>query len=240
MLEPILFEAGKIALALREAGLQKNKKTDGTWVTNADEELSLLLTQFLRTNTPHEVISEEGMHDEVRPETYWLIDPIDGTSNFLRGSDDFAIVLCLMEAEAPTFSIAYLPAREQWYWATRGEGAYRATPEGETKLECKPIDRSTYSVRSKVHIGEPGGMSTAANYWDVAQGKLGCFIESEVPYWDLCPCALILREAGGIVVDSAGKNYLFKPESLMTGTVFAGHPDIVRRVLREMNQLDDD
>ena len=110
----LAFEAGEIAKKFfKTHNLKIEKKSDNSDVTNADIAISKFFKIELEKEFPQiPVICEEGSLRNVKSETFWLIDPIDGTNSFIEGSNEFAINIALIKKEKPVFGLIYAPVFE--------------------------------------------------------------------------------------------------------------------------------
>ena len=119
-------EAGAAILSLRRAGSGAERKPDGSVVSAADRVASAIIGARLRALDPTlPVICEEAAQDTAGAARFWLVDPLDGTREFLRGSDVFSVNIALIENGYPCFGAIHLPASGLGYWGASGAGAWR-------------------------------------------------------------------------------------------------------------------
>jgi fructose-1,6-bisphosphatase/inositol monophosphatase family enzyme len=239
--EPILLYAGQLVLDLRAQGLQHTTKDDGTIVTNADTAASDFITAALLAAYPGTAVLSEEHPDlsGVRAEYTWIIDPIDGTRHFADGGNMFAIMVSLCDTQ-PLFSMIYHPAINRWYWAERGKGAFLRERGHVRKLHIRtPAEPAAviYGQSCPYPVGECGGMGIAKYCTKIAQGKIDGFLRTNAPYWDLCPPALLVTEAGGVLVDFDGEPLVYTHADAVQPTLIAGHPRVVAQALAELALL---
>ena len=112
-------DAGNICLKLREEGLKEEIKIDNTPVTNGDIEVNKLITSKIEKLTPGiPIVSEESAENKsnVNLETFWLIDPIDGTYDYINNRDEFTLNAGLIINKSPTAGIIYAPAKKRMFY----------------------------------------------------------------------------------------------------------------------------
>jgi 3'-phosphoadenosine 5'-phosphosulfate (PAPS) 3'-phosphatase len=232
----LTVELGELALELRERGLQRSKKPDGSIVTNADIALSEILVRRLPLIVPVQVISEENFtsldfagfkQDEFR----WLADPIDATRAYAEGYPDFCQMTSLIRDGKLYMAVVGGPAMGVVYFAIAGGGAYKLDLHGMTtkKISSAYQNQEVLAVASFYHLadeqtewlrrGLAGNDNRKIQFTPEASGLKYCYV-AEGRYaasggaktqkiWDLMP-ALILQEAGGQMV-SAGGELSFNP-----------------------------
>ncbi len=211
-------EAGALLLSMwpgragqREV-LSVFQKGDGSLVSAADMASNEALTKALRSLYPDDFIfSEEVASDAstvfASPRT-WIIDPLDGTSAFLEGRDDFSVLVGLSVDHAPSAGILYLPARDEMFVAQAGQGAFRNEVKIRVSEGATPRDGHVYVRRfsSKAPNLESPMMDSGLALAKVACGELdGAIIKMTTHReWDIAAPMAILREAGAMVTDERG------------------------------------
>jgi 3'(2'),5'-bisphosphate nucleotidase len=201
-------------------------KVDRSPVTAADLEANALIVAGLRAAFPDDaILSEEEPDDPARltVRRVWLVDPLDGTRDFVARSDEFAVHIALAEAGIPVVAAVAHPPTDRLYAAVRGGGAARRGPEGVIRLAVsrgRPFQAWRSGItRMAMHgplecflercgLGPPPVICGASvKALRVAQGDLDVTVtlhgrESE---WDTCAPGLIVTEAGGQVTDADGR-----------------------------------
>ncbi len=196
------------------------KESDGSIVTDVDILSEKIILDILDKHPLHfNIISEECGFIEAGSEYTWIIDPIDGTSNFAAGLPWFGIIMTLMKDNTPVQAGMYLPLEEQLYYAEKDRGAWRNDKPISVSNAKKLID--TLLAYSFDHSSDPGKTSAemkligriAANvrnirstnslvdFCYVADGRIGAVINQTTKIWDIAGPSLIIREAGGSVCD---------------------------------------
>lgn len=188
----------------------------------------------------HSILAEECGLIEGN-EYCWVIDPLDGTSNYVHSFPHFSISIALKKGDTIEMGLVYDPIRQELFTAVRGEGAYLDNRRIRVS-DCKKVAHSLigtgFPFRKKQHIkpylttfesiflqvsGIRRAGSAALDLAYVAAGRLDGFWEASLNEWDMAAGALIIQEAGGIATDFHGDdNYLF------AGNIIAGNPKIQR------------
>ena len=221
-------EAGRIVMAHR--GTAKiSAKAGGEPVTEADLAANDVITRGLEKSFPQvPILSEETPADPKRhgAERIWVIDPIDGTREYISGTEDFAIQIGIAERGRSVLGVVYQVAKRRLYWSVEGEGAWLDDPgvEGRARQRLKVTDvadphqmRMVLSRwhRSKKHTAiaeavkparlKPAG-SIGVKMCMIALGKAELYLHPSrgTSEWDTCAPDVILREAGGAVTDMFG------------------------------------
>ncbi len=204
--------AGEQAIRIRHEGITPETKADASPVTRADKENELLIREAIEAEFPADgILGEEGSTKPGTSGRRWIIDPIDGTRDFVRGNRFWCVLLALEADGEPAAGVAHFPLLQETYWATRAGGAFRNAqplrassitslaecafnPNGLHLAEARPylmqvasLCQQSWSVRSY------GGALDACM---VAAGQADVWFEPKVAPWDLAPLKLILEESG--------------------------------------------
>ena len=121
------LEAGEVSIKLRNEGLNKKIKSDNTPVSNGDLEVNKIITKKLLELTPDiPIVSEETSHNKSKTDlkNFWLVDPIDGTSNFIHGIPHVGIIVAKMTNNEITDGVIYNPILNEFFWTSKGKGAW--------------------------------------------------------------------------------------------------------------------
>ncbi len=223
--------AGEIAMKYYRGGFEVTLKADHTPVTQADREAEQVIIEVLaRTFPAHGFLGEEFGERGPR-DPRWIIDPIDGTKNFVRRIPFWSTLIALEEAGEITVGVVYNPATGELYTARRGAGA---------RLNGAPVRVSGIGDLGRSHLLHAGlGILRTAGHWDafvrlvdatdrqrgfgdymgygfVAEGKAEIYLETDLKPWDLAPCKLLVEEAGGRFTDFAGRPTIYSGNALAT------------------------
>lgn len=226
------------------------KKAFHDFVTEADQASEAALTDYIRGRFPdHAVMAEEGSPDEVREELRWIIDPLDGTTNFIHGIPMFAVSVGLEDRDGLLAGAVYDPVHDEMFHASRGNGArlndlpIRCSEQArfdEALLSTgfpfryfQKVDQYLRVFRSFME-GTSGIRRAGSAAMDLAYtacGRYDGFWETGLAPWDMAAGALLIREAGGIVTDFNGGD-----DFLEDGEIVAGGPAIHDRMLGEVRE----
>jgi histidinol-phosphatase len=227
--------AGALALRYFRQDVEVTLKPDRTPVTRADREAEEAIVSRLRAAFPGIGFlgEESGARGEQRRR--WIIDPVDGTANFVRGIPYWATLLALEEDGEVTLGVVHAPATGELLWARRGAGAFA---DGKP-LRVSAIDR--LADATLVHAGlryvrqldpprawdgfmrlvdathRQRGFGDYFGYTFVLRGQAELMVECDLKPWDLAPFAVLLPEAGGRLTDFEGR------PSIYSGTVVASN-----------------
>jgi myo-inositol-1(or 4)-monophosphatase len=208
----VVCTAGSLIEEIRSEGVEASAKEDRSPVTRADREADALLKQHLCELLPVGWLSEETAdnQDRLSQTRLWVVDPLDGTKEFLKGLPEYSVAVALVEQGEPVLGVVHNPVTGDTFSAVRGGGAFR---NGEPIRVCEG-DRLLAS-RSEITKGEFAPFDTD---WDVRpigsiQYKLALVAAGEAAAtlsrgpkheWDVCAGELIVREAGGLATDVFG------------------------------------
>jgi histidinol-phosphatase len=228
--------AGRVALKYYNVGFEITLKPDATPVTQADREAERTIVTMLGRAFPEYGVLGEEFGGAGRTDTRWIIDPIDGTKNFVRHIPLWATLIALEEHGEITVGVIHNPVSGDLYTARRGAGAF---------LNGEPIrvsDEGELGRASLLHAGLRGARTT--RYWDgfmrlvdatdrqrgfgdyfgyglIAEGKAEVYAEiypggSGLKPWDLAPCKILVEEAGGRFTDLEGRPTIYSSSALAT------------------------
>ena len=227
--------------------LQIDRKQHNDFVTEVDKAAEEAIIEILSEAYPnHGFLAEESGELLNNSDHIWIIDPLDGTTNFIHGFPQYAIYIALSVNGVLQQAVIYDPNRDELFSASKGGGAYvdrrRLRVADQIKLENALIgtgfpyrqdqDVDQYlkifadMTRQCAGLRRPGAASLDLAY--VAAGRYDGFFESELKPWDMAAGALIITEAGGLV-----GNYRGEEGFLESGEIMAGNP----RIFAQMAQV---
>ena len=221
-------------------------KRQADFVSEVDDAAEEAIIRLLREAYPdHGFLAEESGYKDKDAEYLWVIDPLDGTTNFLHGVPQYCVSIGLMHKGKPTQAVVFDPTRNELFTASKGAGAYlndrRIRVSKRLKLQDALIGTG-FPYRMFDHVDaylailkelmqktagqrRPGAASLDLAY--VACGRYDGFWEFGLAPWDMAAGALLISEAGGLVSDLRGDaNYL------ETGNVVAGTPKVFAQLLK--------
>ena len=227
--------AGDIIRTIYETNYRvEYKKGDNSPVTLADREANQKIHAMLQAAFPdYGWLSEETVDSPARLSTHrvWVVDPMDGTREFIQKIPEFAVSIGLVEAGWPILGVVYNPILDQLFWAVRGQGAWCGTRPLRVPETPHLVEATILSSRSETKRGEwkdfrslfrarPMG-SIAYKLACIANGAADAsFTLMPKNEWDICAGTLLVEEAGGRVTTLGGKPVRFnQPTTLLQGLV---------------------
>ncbi len=206
-------------------------------VTSADLEADAAIKQMLAPAFPgygwlSEETSDNG--DRLKCRRVWIVDPLDGTKEFIHGVDEFAVAIALVEDGIPVLGVTYNPIKREMYWAARGTGCHLGRKRVHVS-RCHALDEATIlASRSELSRGEweaikqktivkPTG-SVAYKLALVAAGQADAtFTHSPKSEWDIASGAALIAEAGGRMTDIEGRELRFNQVLVTIGGLIASN-----------------
>ena len=220
--------AGKISLDLRKKGLIKKIKSDNTPVSNGDLEVNKIITQKILELTPHiPIISEETSDNKSLKDlnNFWLIDPIDGTYDYINDLNEFTINAGLIIDKHPVAGLIYAPAKNRMFYSYGNELAFELIDGKPIKLnqsnkfnknEIKFVSYSNKikpeieKIHKKLNVKKCVRMKSSLKFCVIAAGEYDGYVaEPRACEWDIAAGHAILKHSGGNVTDFNGKEILY-------------------------------
>lgn len=206
-------EAGALALDFERRGVTAETKADESPVTAADRACEKLMVDYIAREFPGDgVLGEEGAQSESANGRRWIIDPIDGTKDFVRGIPLWAVLIGLEQDGEIVAGAAYSPRQGLLLWAGRGAGAWangqRLQVSGKSEPSEAVLSFNGFNKPGVSRFGERW-LPWMQRFWSVrslggavdamlvAQGQADVWIEPGAKPWDLAPLKLLVEEAGG-------------------------------------------
>ncbi|ROS40167.1 histidinol-phosphatase [Amycolatopsis thermoflava] len=227
-----LILAGKLADAadsittarFRARDLKVSSKPDRTPVTDADTAVEDAVREVLTAERPDDAVAgEERGGTAWESGRAWVLDPIDGTKNFLRGGPVWATLIALVEDGQPVVGMVSAPLLGRRWWAAAGEGAWMSDPAGERRISVSAVSALSDAYLSTTDLGAWTEYHSREAYlglvdacWEtrafgdfwhhclVAEGAIDLAAEPIVNPWDVAPMQILLTEAGGRFSDLSG------------------------------------
>ena len=224
-------KASQVALDLREAGLKKEIKSDNTPVSNGDIEVNKILTNKIKEITPNiPIVSEESSNHkmDVNLNNFWLIDPIDGTRDYINNRDEFTLNAALILDQKPVIGIITAPAKKRVFYSYGLSHSYELIDNQEISLMNKKKNFEGYTavtysselkpeiakIHKKYKINSFQKMKSSLKFCVIAAGEFDLYAaEPRACEWDIAAGHAILEHAGGKVTDFDDNEILYgKPE----------------------------
>ena len=223
-------------------------KQASDFVTRVDRESEQLIINTIKQKFPdHHFLAEESVKDIETGEYRWIIDPLDGTTNFIHGYPVFSVSIALEYKKEIILGAIFDPLRDEIFTAEKGKGAFlngqpvnvSAISELENSLITTgfPFRRKNFidnylklfkNIFHKVSDIRRAG-SAALDLAYLACGRCDAFFEIGLSAWDVAAGSIIIKEAGGIITDFGGG-----PDYLATGNIVAGTPALHGDILKEV------
>ena len=240
------LEAGDLAIQLREKGLIKKIKSDNTPVSNGDLEVNKFISNKISEITPNlPIISEETSDnkDNLNLKDFWLVDPIDGTYDYINNLEEFTINAGLIINNKPVAGLINAPAKKRMFYSYGEENAFELSKEKTTNLSNKskennrPIKFISYSNKIKPEIQkiyqdigviENVKMKSSLKFCVVAAGEYDGYVAEPRAYeWDIAAGHAILIHSGGTVTDFDGNEILYGKKDLKNPSIILKSKNIL-------------
>ncbi|MFO7711140.1 MAG: 3'(2'),5'-bisphosphate nucleotidase CysQ [Candidatus Woesearchaeota archaeon] len=246
----LVREVGSQIMRIYDTEFSHDIKHDTSPVTEADLLSDKLLREGLR-HFDYGIISEEVREGLPDHDKVWVIDPLDGTKDFVNKTGEFSIMVGLLDKGVPVMGVVYLPVLDKMYYASKGNGSFVEHEGKDSRLSVKACGISRMVI-SRNHFSE--GEKKIAKNLNVQDFircgsigiKLGRISEGEADFylntsdklgaWDCCAPEVILREAGGIVFNRSGENLIYNDRRMNGGLIATNGSDkhtIIQQIARQ-------
>ena len=232
LIDPFL-KAGDLSISLRQKGLKKEIKSDNTPVSNGDLEVNKFITKKISEITPSiPIVSEETSDnkDNTKLKDFWLVDPIDGTYDYINDLEEFTINAGLIINNKPAAGLIYAPAKKRMFYSYGPGNAFELTKGQTINLSSKinknnrPIKFISYSNKIKpeiqkiyqnIGVVENVRMKSSLKFCVVAADEYDGYVAEPRAYeWDIAAGHAILIHSGGSVTDFDGNEILYGKKDL--------------------------
>ena len=250
----------KILETYDKVSYKTNKKTDNSYVTSTDLVADKIIQDFLQKISPYPIISEEKKNNKNiwNNQKIWIIDPIDGTLDFIQKTDNFSVMIALMENKTPIEAYVYIPTEKKTFYAHKGKGAFMYCHQNKKHTLCK-IDHKTptkflisrnhtnkqdiqvlnkldcYKEENIIKCGSVG-VKTARIIQN--QGTVYINFTNKISYWDVCPNQLLINEAGGYISDITGQDISYDLEdnfNMPRGVIISAKKSVLQDLINANN-----
>lgn len=230
---------------------QINTKAKGDYVTELDYKSEQEIINTIKKNYPdHIIIAEESVTQDKDSEIQWIIDPLDGTANYIQGIPVYAVSIGIAVKGKISVGVIYSPETKEMFWAEQGNGAFlngsRIRVSEKNDME-DAILATGFPFRKRKHLDTYLGSfkhlfllsagirrmgAAAIDLAYVAAGMLDGFWEIGLKPWDMAAGALLIQEAGGVVTDFQGNQ-----KYMDTGNITAGNSYIHKKIVEVTERL---
>ena len=220
--------AGKVSLELRSKGLTKEIKSDNTPVSNGDLEVNKIITQKILELTPNTPIVSEETSDNKSIKNlnnFWLIDPIDGTYDYINNLDEFTINAGLIINKQPVAGLINAPAKKRMFYSYGNELAFELIDGEPVKLEhnnnfdkdkikfvsyTNKIKPEIEKIYKDLNVKDYVRMKSSLKFCVIASGEFDGYVaEPRACEWDIAAGHAILKHSGGSITDFEGNEILY-------------------------------
>lgn len=221
------IEAGKAILEIYQGDYETSTKNDDSPVTDADLKSNEVIKKIL-VQTKHEILSEEDKDDlnRLSQETIWIIDPLDGTSDFIEKTGEFTVMIALIKNKKPILGVIGWPTEKTLFVAQKGSGAFRFSNNKWNKMtvtkiseipKCRTVgSRHHLSDKEKLFIKKLGiedfaSIGSSLKVGKISSGEAEAYITTtnKMKEWDSAASYCIISEAGGKMTDMLGNDLTY-------------------------------
>ena len=221
------FEAGKIAKEISQRGVKITIKADKSPVTDGDMAVDSILTTKIKNLTPDTpIISEETVNINIKNKnkTFWLIDPIDGTRNYINKEDEYTLNAALIINLKPAIGIVYAPAKKRLFFSYGKDLAFEINNGKKIVLNCKKVNKDeiiglehsgtipteVLDIYKKYKVSRTIKMSSSLKFCILASGEADIYAAKARAFeWDIAAGHAVLEHAGGLITTHEEKSFLY-------------------------------
>ena len=220
-------EAGNVILEIYQGDFKTSKKNDGSPITDADLKSNEIIKEVL-SQTEHAILSEEDKDNQRRlsKDTIWIIDPLDGTSDFIDKTGEFTVMIALIKNKEPVLGVIGWPTEKTFFVAQKGSGAFRYSNDEWEKIsvttstelsKCRAIgsrhhlsDKEKLFIK-KLGIGDFTSIGSSLKVGKISSGEAEVYITTtdKMKEWDSAASYCIISEAGGKMTDMLGNDITY-------------------------------
>jgi 3'(2'), 5'-bisphosphate nucleotidase len=242
------LDAGKAVLDVYHTDFDVLNADKKFPVTKADKESHAVISSAL-VDLGYPVISEEGVMHISDEKTVWIVDPLDGTSDFVSKTGEFTIMIALVEKHVPVMGVIYWPVKNELFVAEKGKGAYVLAGGKWSRLQVSSVSdiHKTRLLASRHHLSDDekkfiatlwkdfGSCGSSLKAMQIVAGKADLYFTfGALRQWDTCASTCILTEAGGKATDMLGKPLMYNTTEIrhMNGVLMSNwkvHDTVVRK-----------
>ena len=243
----VFLKAGKIAKEISQRGVKVTIKADKSPVTDGDLAVDELLRNKIKSLTPYiPIISEETVDLNVRnkDKTFWLIDPIDGTREYIKKKDEYTLNAALIIDLRPAIGIVYAPAKNRLFFSYGKDLAFEINNGKTVKLNCKKKNISeiiglensggtpneVLDIYKKYKVSQTLIMSSSLKFCVLASGEADIYAATARAFeWDIAAGHAILEHAGGSITTHEEKSFLYGKDNYKNLPIIAKRTDSLEK-----------
>jgi myo-inositol-1(or 4)-monophosphatase len=238
-------EMGKIQLKNFRKNLKVIRKSTKDFVSNVDIECQNVSYELLKKEFEYDILSEEKRtQDEIDTELFWIIDPVDGTHNYISGLPNFGVSIALATKKEFLFGVIYLPYFDEMYHAVKNQGAFMNNGKIQVSTN-NDLEKSMIAFDNQFYLNKKSFDvykkivdscfttrilgSAVYDFCLIASGKIDARIWNNTKVFDFAAGFLIVNEAGGQVTDFSGKQINLNSHDIVASNSFV-HQEILIRI----------
>jgi len=250
-------EAGNAILEIYQRDFKISKKNDDSPITDADIKSNEIIKEIL-LQTEHVILSEEDKDDQSRlsKDTIWIVDPLDGTSDFIDKTGEFTVMIALIKNKKPVLGVIGWPTEKTFFVAQKGQGAFRYS-NGEwekisvttsTELsKCRIVgSRHHLSDKEKLFIKKLGiknftSIGSSLKVGKISSGEAEAYITTtnKMKEWDSAASYCIISEAGGRMTDMLGNDITYNNKQIFhQNGILVTNGFIHDKIIKEFKKLE--
>ena len=227
-----VITAGDKIVEIYESDFKVEKKDDNSPVTKADLESNKIIKEsLLQTGIP--ILSEEDADDKSRvdSEKVWIVDPLDGTQDFVNKTGEFTVMVGLVENHIPVMGLVYWPTEKKLFFAEKGLGAFCHDSVVWAKISVRNVEEIEKSLAlvSRHHLSDKekkmlehlkidntASIGSSLKVMEIASGRADIYLTNtnKMKQWDTAASHCIISEAGGKMTDISGNELIYNTESV--------------------------
>jgi len=241
------LEAGKIAREINRRGVKVTIKSDNSPVTDGDLAVDKILTLKIKNLTPNiPVVSEEtvNLNTQSKDRTFWLIDPIDGTNDYIKKKDEYTLNAALIIDLKPALGLVYAPAKDRLFYSYGKNLAFEINNGKKIDLNCKKKNtseiiglessRSTSNevlkIYKKYKVSQILRMSSSLKFCVLAAGEADIYAAKARAWeWDIAAGHTILEHAGGSITTHQERKFLYGKKNYENLGIIAKRSDSLEK-----------
>ena len=240
-------EAGNLAKKISLQGVKITIKADRSPVTDGDIAVDKLLKNKITELTPKiPIISEETVNllKENKNKTFWLIDPIDGTKDYIKKRDEYTLNAALIHNLKPVIGIIHAPAKERLFFSYGKDCSFEISNGNKKKLNCKKVNinqiiglansdetpNEVLDIYNKNEVSKTIKMSSSLKFCVIAAGEADIYAaKARASEWDIAAGHAVLEHAGGSVTTHSGENFLYGKKNFKNLPIIAKRAENLKK-----------
>ena len=250
-------EAGNAIMEIYQSNYETTTKNDDSPITDADLKSNEVIKKIL-SQTKYEILSEEDKDDLIRlsKETIWIVDPLDGTSDFIDKTGEFTVMISLIKNKKPILGVIGWPTEKTLFVAQKGNGAFRFSNNEWRKIsvtrvseitKCRAVgSRHHLSDKEKLFIKKLGienftSIGSSLKVGKISSGEAEAYITTtnKMKEWDSAASYCIISEAGGKMTDMSGNDITYNNEDVYhRNGILVTNGLVHNKILEEFKKLE--